>query len=135
MPLVRKNSKKRDAILTVLQGTDVHPTAEWVLQQLRPDYPDLSLGTVYRNLRLFKENGQAISVGIVNGQERFDGNTSPHAHFVCRCCGRVADVMEPPELGERYLLAVQEAAGGEVHAHSHLAYGICGDCLAAQKKK
>ena len=82
-------SRKRMAILEALQGTTVHPTADWVFSQLKPKYPDLSLGTVYRNLKKFCETGKAASVGVINGQEHFDGNTAPHAHLVCSHCGAV----------------------------------------------
>lgn len=77
MATVRKHSRKRDAILACLRSTTCHPTAEWVYQQLKPAIPDLSLGTVYRNLSMFKDEGLVISVGTVGGLERFDGNTSP----------------------------------------------------------
>ena len=76
-------SKKREAVLSAIQGTDCHPSAEWVYQRLKPLHPDLSLGTVYRNLTFFRENGLIQSVGVVQGQERFDAVVSPHSHFVC----------------------------------------------------
>lgn len=60
----RKNSKKRQVILEALAATTAHPTAQELYQQLKPDYPDLSLGTVYRNLSLFAEEGDAMSVGV-----------------------------------------------------------------------
>lgn len=85
-------SKKREAIFRSICSTDTHPTAEWVYNQLKPEFPDLSLGTVYRNISMFKERGMVISVGTVNGQERFDGNVKPHPHFICTKCGAVIDV-------------------------------------------
>ena len=84
-----KRFRKRDAILTCLRQTVVHPSADWVFAQLKPEIPDLSLGTVYRNLALFKEQGLIMSLGTVNGVERFDGNTEPHVHFICTECGKV----------------------------------------------
>ena len=63
MAMLRKHSRKRDAILACLRSTTCHPTAEWVYQQLKPAIPDLSLGTVYRNLSMFKDEGLVISVG------------------------------------------------------------------------
>ena len=59
---IRKNSKKRQVILEALAATTAHPTAQELYQQLKPDYPDLSLGTVYRNLSLFSEQGDVMSV-------------------------------------------------------------------------
>ena len=69
-PMAQKQnySHKREAILNIMRGTKSHPTAEWVYQQLKPQYPDLSLGTVYRNISRFKEEGQLITVGVVGGQ-------------------------------------------------------------------
>ena len=85
-------SQKRADILAAIQGTDCHPSAEWVYQQLKPSHPGLSLGTVYRNLIFFRQQGLIQSVGVVGGQERFDGTLTPHSHFVCDCCGSVLDL-------------------------------------------
>lgn len=81
-------SKKREAILAAIQGTSCHPSAEWIYQQLKPSHPDLSLGTVYRNLIFFQERGDIRSVGVIQGQERFDAVVTPHSHFVCEYCRR-----------------------------------------------
>ena len=78
MSIVRKHSRKRDAILECLRCTTSHPTAEWVYNQLKPTIPDLSLATVYRNLAMFKAEGTIDSVGVYNGLERFDFRTDPH---------------------------------------------------------
>ena len=61
-------SRKREAILQKIRGSHIHPTAEWVYQELKNEYPDLSLGTVYRNLTRFKEDGTIRSLGVINGQ-------------------------------------------------------------------
>lgn len=93
-----KHSKKRDAILECVRSTKTHPSAEWVYAQLKPQIPDLSLGTVYRNLAMFKEEGILGTIGAVNGMERFEGNLTPHTHFICNYCSAVIDVedMGPP---------------------------------------
>ena len=120
-------SKKREAIYRCLCGTQTPPTADWVYQQLRPDFPDLSLGTVYRNLAQLKDAGLIQSLGVVNGQERFDGNVSPHTHFVCTQCGAVLDLMEltlPPSL----LAQAQAASGCLIHGASLRLTGICPGC-------
>ena len=74
---IQKKSRKRDAILACVCSTDTHPTAEWVYTQLKPDIPDLSLGTVYRNLAMFRREGIIGSAGVVNGLERYDRNPLP----------------------------------------------------------
>ena len=87
-----KHFKKRDAILSCVKCTKVHPSADWVFAQLKPDITNLSLGTVYRNLALFKEQGLIMSLGTVKGIERFDGNVDPHVHFICNECGGILDL-------------------------------------------
>lgn len=122
-----KHFRKRDAILSCLKSTTVHPSADWVYTQLKPEFPDLSLGTVYRNLTYFKEQGSIISLGTVNGVERFDGNTTPHVHFICTNCSAVIDLPEiavPQELTESAAMA----AGGQVTGCSLTFTGICGEC-------
>lgn len=91
MERATRYSRKREAILNAIQSTDCHPSAEWVYQTLKPTHPDLSLGTVYRNLVLFQQQGLIQSIGVVKGQERFDGvhcpPQSPYLHLLRRCDG------------------------------------------------
>ncbi len=121
-----KHFRKRDAILACLRQTKTHPGAEWVYEQLKPQVPDLSRGTVYRNLSLFKEQGLIQSLGTVGGVERFDGCTDPHVHFICTRCGAVLD-MENVELPSLTLPDV-----GRVESCSLSFTGICKDCLTAE---
>ena len=122
----RNYSKKREAILAKIRSTTSHPTAEWVHRELKSDYPDLSLGTVYRNIGLFKEEGEIISVGTVAGQERFDGNVKPHAHFICGNCRAVIDIETPtvqPEAVEHL-----RQMGYGVDRVDLTVYGACSAC-------
>ncbi|MEG1632651.1 MAG: transcriptional repressor [Oscillospiraceae bacterium] len=127
MEATRKYSKKREAILDAIRATKEHPSAEMLYSTLKPLYPDLSLGTVYRNLGVFLGDGEIVSVGSVNGQERYDANTSPHAHFVCLGCGRVIDVDSTEMLSVLYS-AVSSATGGVVESHSLTFTGRCAEC-------
>lgn len=123
---VRKRSKKREAILACVRSTDTHPSAEWVYAQLKPQLPDLSLGTVYRNLALLKQEGLITSVGVVDGMERFERDPTPHAHFVCSHCSAVIDVFEvdpPQELAQR-------VSCGSVRDCVLTFTGICNSCVA-----
>ena len=126
----KKHFRKRDAILTCLRQTTVHPSAEWIYAQLKPEIPDLSIGTVYRNLALFKEKGMIISVGTVNGVERFDGNTCPHVHFICNDCSAVID-LEAMEIPGTLTQAAGACCGGEVTGCSLSFNGKCRVCLGA----
>ena len=123
-----KRFRKRDAILAYLQHTDQHPSAETVYANLKTQIPDLSLGTVYRNISLFKQQGLIVSLGTVGGVERYDGNIDPHVHFVCTECGTVSDLhaLHVPE--ELNAAAAREA--GALVDHCHLTFhGRCHDCV------
>jgi len=128
-----KQFRKRNAILSYLRGTTAHPSAETVFTDLKQQIPDLSIGTVYRNLNLFKQQGLAISVATVKGVERFDGNTDPHVHFICSQCDAVIDLMEleiPAALKE----AAESCCGGSVEACQLCFTGQCKNCLEIQAK-
>ena len=126
-------SKKREAILKAIRGTHIHPTAEWVYQTLKPTHPDLSLGTVYRNLSFFIEQGTIKSVGVINGQERFDGDTAPHSHFICKRCGAVHDLPWPEEL-EGLDRNVSEHYGFKTEHCELTFHGLCNECSGELKQ-
>ena len=120
-------SEKREAILRLLQSTQSHPTADWIYQSLKPTHPDLSLGTVYRNLAFFQEQGTVRSVAVVGGQERYDADVSPHSHFICDQCGAVLDLPEIPvdrELDRQ----VSEIRCLRVSHHDLVFHGTCSCC-------
>ena len=117
-------SKKRTAVYEVLSSTKSHPTAEWIYEQVKKEYPDISLGTVYRNLAMFKAEGKIITVGVVDGQERFDADTAPHSHFVCRSCFSVLDVED------REPIPIPAAAEdcGTIESCEIIYRGVCRNC-------
>ena len=121
-------SKKRQAIYEALMDSLEHPNAEMVYQSLKADYPDLSLGTVYRNLAMFRTEGTIQSLGTVNGMERYDGTIEPHTHFICTNCGQVLD-LETVELPEEVLQKAAQAAGGTIRTWQLLFNGTCNHCI------
>ena len=124
-----KYSRQRAAIKDFLDSTTAHPTADTVYMHVRKDFPRISLGTVYRNLNLLAECGEAIKITTEDGGDRFDGNTHPHYHVVCTQCGEVFDLF----LDEAYMRSVNETAqssfSGKIHSHTTLFYGTCEKCL------
>ena len=122
-----KHFKKRDAILEYLRSTKSHPSAEMIYTDLKPQIPDLAMGTVYRNLTLFKEKGLVSSVATVKGVERFDGNTAPHVHFICQNCDAVIDLMEM-EVPKALSQAAEAACGGNVNECQLSFTGRCREC-------
>ena len=121
-------SKKREAILQAIKNTDCHPSAEWVYQTLKTEHPDLSLGTVYRNLVFFQQQGMVKSVGVVNGQEHFDGCTAPHAHLICGQCGGVSD-LHGLKLAEDLDRTVSEQYQVDIDRYELTFFGTCKHCM------
>ena len=127
MEATGKQFKKRNAILTCLQGTDKHPSAEMVHEMLQVEHPDISLATVYRNLAKFKAEGKIMSVATVRGIERFDANTNPHVHFICTGCDAVMDLHQiavPRSLE----YDVEASSGCRVSSCQLTFTGLCGNC-------
>ena len=119
----KRYSKQRELIFRALKGTKEHPTADMVYQMLKPENPNLSLGTVYRNLNLLANEGIVIRMPFP--VERYDADTRPHPHFFCRACGGVSDLELPydPKLDQEVA-----SLGHEVEGHSVLFTGICANC-------
>ena len=124
-------SYKREAIYRVIASTKLHPSAEWVYMQLKPQIPDLSIGTVYRNIAAFKSEGQIASVGVVNGQERFDANITPHTHFICDRCGEVFDI-ESIGYDETAAPKIFEEYGAQVTSYRLIFHGKCKNCISQE---
>lgn len=120
-------SKKRQAIYDCLRATRSHPSADWIYHQLRPDFPDLSLATVYRNLSQLKSAGMIQSLGTVSGQERFDAVVEPHTHFVCEACGAVLDLPQT-EVPAALISQAELDSGCRITGVSLRLTGLCPGC-------
>lgn len=123
---MRKYSRQREAIKAFLAERCDHPTAETVYLGIKESFPNISLGTVYRNLSLLSELGeiQKLSTGI--GPDRFDGNPAAHYHFICKQCGSVLD-LTAKGLDHINVLASQ-GFDGEIEGHITYFYGKCANC-------
>lgn len=119
-------SRQREAIYNYLCSTKEHPTAEVVYGQVKEEFPNISLGTVYRNLNFLVEHGQAQKLDLGDGFEHFDGNATPHQHFLCNVCHRVIDL----EMDSIDHIDVIANAGfdGEIQGHCIFFYGLCEKC-------
>ena len=121
-----RNSAVRNDIYTYLCGTKEHPSAEMIYNDLKGDNPNLSLGTVYRNLKQLEEIGKIIRVTNVNNHERYDANCEDHVHFVCERCGRVIDIMDADM--EAVKLACNLTAGVKIKRMQLVIEGTCEFC-------
>ena len=121
-----KRSRQREAILTFLASRKDHPTAETVYSNLKIDYPNISLGTVYRNLALLTEIGEIQKIPSSSGSDRYDHDTSEHYHFFCNKCGSVMDLeMENLDFVKEY---AQKNFNGTITGHTTRFYGLCPEC-------
>ena len=121
-----RNSAVRNSIYEYLCGTKEHPSAEMIYNDLKGDNPNLSLGTVYRNLKQLEEIGKIIRVTNVNNHERYDANCEDHVHFVCERCGRVIDIMDADM--EAVKLACNLTAGVKIKRMQLVIEGTCEFC-------
>ena len=126
-----KYSRQREAIKDYLSSVTTHPTADTVYMHIKEEFPNISLGTVYRNLNLLVETGEILKLTCGNGPDHYDGNAAPLYHFVCRECGQVYDI----DLDEMTGLnaSVQSKAPGKIDSHSILFYGHCYQCMEKDK--
>ncbi len=121
-----KFSRQREAIIDYLHHTTSHPTAEMVYTYVQKQYPNVSLGTVYRNLNLLADEGEILRLTQVDGSDRFDGNITPHYHFFCSHCKQVFD-LKTTSLEHINTLA-NVGFDGVVEGHQILFYGQCPSC-------
>ena len=126
-----KHSNQREAIKSFLMTRRDHPTADIVYSHLREEFPNISLGTVYRNLNLLSEIGEVLRLRVGDGIDHFDATVEPHYHFVCTECGSVID------LNLSSFTQINEIADasfdGKISGHVTYFYGTCQDCIHNKK--
>ena len=121
-----KYSRQRQVIKDFLMTRKDHPTADVVYMNVRQEYPNISLGTVYRNLTLLSDIGEIQRLRLGDGVDHFDADTSKHYHFVCTRCGSVID-LEMDDI-DKIIKTANAKFDGEVEGHVTYFYGICGKC-------
>ncbi|MDO4313766.1 MAG: transcriptional repressor [Eubacteriales bacterium] len=121
-----KYSRQREVIKEYLSNTDDHPTADTVYMHVRQAFPRISLGTVYRNLNLLADMGEANKITTPDGAVRFDGITYPHYHVLCTECGRLFDL--DMEVQDSITEQAKACFSGTINSHSAMFYGVCSHC-------
>ena len=122
-----KYSRQRESIKNYLMSRKDHPTADMVYSALREVYPNISLGTVYRNLTFLAERGEIIKLSCGEGYDRFDAQVADHYHFICTDCHNVLDLDLPPI--DHINVLASNGFEGEVNGHKTYFYGRCPDCM------
>lgn len=130
--MIMKYSRQRAAIMSFLSSRKDHPTAEAVYLHVKEEFPNISLGTVYRNLTQLADNGiiQRLSFGEL-GTDHFDADISEHHHFVCTKCNSVID------LKLKDISFINEEASkdfdGMIMGHKIYFNGLCKDCMKTKE--
>ena len=121
-----KYSRQREAIKEFMMTRKDHPTADIVYMNVRKEFPNISLGTVYRNLTLLSDMGELLRLRVGDGVDHFDATTTPHYHFICKNCGSVTDLELP------IMHSIDTVAGdnfkGQIHGHVTYFFGTCEHC-------
>lgn len=121
-----KRSKQRDAILDAVKNTKCHPTADWVYSEVRKIIPNISLGTVYRNLSKLSDERVIAKLSLGTASEHFDGNTELHYHVHCIDCDRIYDIEN--KLTFDINEWASELFNGEIFDHYTVFSGRCSKC-------
>ena len=121
-----KHSKQREALFNLLRSTHTHPTAAWLYDNLRKDFPHLSQGTVYRNLNILAEQKRIKIINVDGTFAHFDADMSVHNHVICTRCGKVEDAFMPSD--EHCDQTAAEVSGYRIDSHRFDFFGLCPDC-------
>ena len=126
-----KITPQRLAIAKILSTSDGHPSVEDIHDQIKKDFPTMSLATVYRNIVLIKSLGEVLELGFPDGSNRYDGNKPyPHPHVVCIRCRKIVD----PDLDSLDEMTKEVALETDFKILNHRLdfFGICNTCMAEE---
>ncbi|HLR53534.1 MAG TPA: peroxide-responsive transcriptional repressor PerR [Pseudogracilibacillus sp.] len=121
---------QRHAVLEYLLTAETHPTADEIYKALENKFPNMSVATVYNNLRILRELGLVRELTYGDDSSRFDSNMVDHYHIICDECGKIVD-FHYPTLDEIESLA-EKVSGFNINYHRMELYGICEECSQAK---
>ncbi|ALX48947.1 peroxide-responsive transcriptional repressor PerR [Lentibacillus amyloliquefaciens] len=124
---------QRHAVLEYLLNSMIHPTADDIYKALESKFPNMSVATVYNNLRVLRQIGLVRELTYGDSSSRFDYNSSEHYHIICEECGKIED-FHYPVLDEVESLA-EQVTGFDVTHHRMEIYGTCEDCKELETQK
>lgn len=129
------HSRQRDMIMEFLKSTKSHPTADEVYRNVKQKEPDISLGTVYRNLNLLADNNMILRLHMNDGIDHFDADISEHHHLYCRECKRVYDLeMKLPISLNKLVKTADSNCDDSVDGCVIFFHGTCAKCKAEHSK-
>ena len=125
-------SKKREAILDALRNTTTHPSADWIFEKVKEDFPEMGIATVYRNLKILLDNKEIFKIDVGDGLDHYDANIFvPHDHTFCKVCGAIGDTVaiRQDQLGN--------FAKDDFYPESYslILFGVCQKCKNTEARK
>lgn len=124
-------SKQRHEILNIVANSCDHPTAMTIYKRVRNVVPNISLGTVYRNLNTLSQEGLIKKISMKDGNDRFDKTISNHNHMYCKYCGKVIDI--DVNLDNKKLKKIENETGFKITDCNFKIDGICFECQKERK--
>ena len=123
---MNRHSRQREKVFRIVQSTRTHPTAEWVFEKVRKEMPRISLGTVYRNLRLMSMQGTIRELQIGGSQTRYDSHCQDHQHFICVSCQMIVD-LENTDSSENHR-SIERKYRCHIDSYRLDYFGLCRRC-------
>lgn len=121
-----KLTPQRIAVYKYLCSTNEHPSAETIYKALQPDYPTMSLATVYKTLKTLTEVNLIQELNVGEGSFRYDATISAHPHIQCLNCGKVDDICGMP-LND-IIVKASEYTDYKILGSKLYMFGICNNC-------
>ncbi|PIE98569.1 MAG: transcriptional repressor [Treponema sp.] len=132
MAVKYKYSRQREEIYKILKSTKIHPTAQWIYEQTKKELPNISLGTVYRNLNILIDQKRITVLHTCDDFDHYEANVMPHYHIICQKCKKIEDLDTDklPSVDGNIISAAEDASGYKITNRSFSFLGICADCQA-----
>ena len=124
--MLRRKTRQRIVILEALEGVRTHPSADCIYNEVRKKLPRISKGTVYRNLKVLKEEGAILELNVDGVVGRYEIRQDNHYHFICEKCGSIFDLNEPTETNLNMKYARKTSF--KITHHQLQFRGLCKDC-------
>ena len=128
---VRITETRKAVIDFIIQSHD-HPSADMIYQALLPAFPNMSLATVYNNLKVLIDEGFVSELKVRNDTTTYyDFMGHQHLNVICEKCGRIADMdLDLPDVQQE----AADQTGYQITKSQMVVYGICPDCVARQQE-
>ena len=125
-PIGHRMTNQRKLILDYLRCVKTHPTARQIFEEMKKKLPQISFGTIYRNLDFLVEHDYVLALNSVDGCVHYDGHAGSHPHLVCEKCGRIYDLEN--QNFDKILMKKKKTKHGQIKDYRLNFYGLCNNC-------